>query len=288
MSTQPIPVFFTNGMVADLSPGGVPSARKPLIMAKALKESGLPIQFIEPRPLTVNQIALAHAQDYVEDVMAGRRENGFGNTSLSVRKSLPYTNGAMVDAAVFAFKHRRHACALASGFHHAGYRAGGGYCTFNGLMIAVQVLLQSYGAKRIAIIDADQHYGDGTQGIINELGLEDRVFHYSFGRDFFDTTHADDYLKKMRSLAVDLSAFKPEVILYQAGADAHRDDPLGGVLTTEQLKERDAILFSIARELGVGVAWNLAGGYQVDEDGGISKVVEVHLNTYRIQNNKCI
>ncbi len=76
-------------------------------------------------------------------------------------------------------------------------------------------------------------------------------------------------------------AFKPGVIIYQAGADAHCEDPLGGILTTEELMERDRKVFEIARDLGVGIAWTLAGGYQKDSDGGISKVVEIHLNTFR-------
>ena len=72
-----------------------------------------------------------------------------------------------------------------------------------------------------------------------------------------------------------------DVLIYQAGADPHIDDPLGGWLTTEQLLERDTIVFKTARLMGLPVAWNLAGGYQRDKDGGISKVLEIHNNTMR-------
>ena len=71
------------------------------------------------------------------------------------------------------------------------------------------------------------------------------------------------------------------MIIYQAGADAHCEDPLGGILTNEELMERDRKVFQIAKDLGVGIAWTLAGGYQRDRDGGISRVVEIHLNTFR-------
>jgi acetoin utilization deacetylase AcuC-like enzyme len=70
------------------------------------------------------------------------------------------------------------------------------------------------------------------------------------------------------------------LVLYQAGADTHVDDPLGGLLTTEQMRERDRIMFSVAHELGIPLAWNLAGGYQVEPDGSIPKVVQLHLNTF--------
>jgi acetoin utilization deacetylase AcuC-like enzyme len=69
------------------------------------------------------------------------------------------------------------------------------------------------------------------------------------------------------------------ILLYQAGADPHVKDPLGGWLTTEQLARRDRIVFAGAKRMGLPVAWDLAGGYQHDASGGISPVLEIHRNT---------
>jgi acetoin utilization deacetylase AcuC-like enzyme len=69
-----------------------------------------------------------------------------------------------------------------------------------------------------------------------------------------------------------------DVLFYQAGADPHIDDPYGGYLTTEALRLRDEIVFSIAAKRGVPVVWNLAGGYQ----SPIEKVLEIHDNTARM------
>ncbi len=63
------------------------------------------------------------------------------------------------------------------------------------------------------------------------------------------------------------SLLPADVLLYQAGADPHIDDPLGGWLTTEQLRERDRSVFQTCRERGIPVAWNLAGGYQRCKSG---------------------
>jgi hypothetical protein len=41
------------------------------------------------------------------------------------------------------------------------------------------------------------------------------------------------------------------------------------------------MVFEQFRALGVPVAWNLAGGYQVEPDGSIPKVLEIHDNTAR-------
>jgi acetoin utilization deacetylase AcuC-like enzyme len=147
------------------------------------------------------------------------------------------------------------------------------------MVTAAQLLAEGL-VQRVAIIDCDYHYGDGTQAIIDAQGLADRVLHVSFGRSFRKPEQAAAYLDAVAGLRGELRAFAPELILYQAGADAHVDDPLGGLLTTEQMRQRDRGLFSIARELSIPVTWNLAGGYQIESDGSIPRVVELHLNTF--------
>jgi acetoin utilization deacetylase AcuC-like enzyme len=71
------------------------------------------------------------------------------------------------------------------------------------------------------------------------------------------------------------TAERADVLFYQAGVDPHVDDPLGGIMTTEQLAERDRIVYETCREMGVPVVTNLAGGYQRP----VEKVVGLHVNT---------
>jgi hypothetical protein len=40
-------------------------------------------------------------------------------------------------------------------------------------------------------------------------------------------------------------------------------------------------VFEAFNALGIPVAWDLAGGYQVEKDGTIPKVLEIHDNTMR-------
>ena len=51
-------------------------------------------------------------------------------------------------------------------------------------------------------------------------------------------------------------------------------------LTTEELLGGNTLVFEKARELGLPVTWCLAGGYQCDENGGISTT---HLNAVLLQ-----
>lgn len=267
-------VFFSQKMVAD-SGSYSPSAGKPALAVASWRKRGFAIDVIEPTPASLAQLYRAHNADHVNDVMACKKYNGFGNKNRSVADSLLYTVGAMIEATHEAFRSGFNTCAPVSGFHHAGWDYSDGYCTFNGLMVAALDLLERTGASRVGILDLDQHYGDGTENIIEKLGLNSSIIHYSAGLCRAD---AVDFLNELPALINDLYT-GCNVLIYQAGADPHINDPLGGWMTTEQLYERDVIVFEAAKRLKVPVAFDLAGGYQKDRDGGISPVLKIHDNT---------
>ena len=173
----------------------------------------------------------------------------------------------MPPAAPEALPTRLGAVATCPGFHHAGFDLAGGYCTFNGLMITANTLLVEGRVNKVGILDCDQHWGDGTDDIIRRLALGNRIVHYSPTRRFGWATRSEDFLAAIPTL---LECFAGcDLVLYQAGADPHIDDPLGGWLTTEQLYRRDRAVFAGLQRRGIPMAWNLAGGYQRDADGGI-------------------
>ena len=164
----------------------------------------------------------------------------------------------MLDAARSAVQNRSVAVAPCSGFHHAGWDYADGYCTFNGLMITALALKTERAVARVGILDFDHHYGDGTAAIIERLGL-DWVVHYSAGAVYADAHQAAGFLAAIPDIGHAMAGC--DVVLYQAGADPHIDDPLGGWLTTEQLRLRDRIVFETLAQMQIPVAWNLAGGY---------------------------
>jgi acetoin utilization deacetylase AcuC-like enzyme len=161
-----------------------------------------------------------------------------------------------------------------SGFHHASYSKAGGFCTFNGLMVTALRLLRDRRVRRVMIIDCDQHLGNGTDDIIDHLKI-DAVDNVTFARWFATSPQAGRYLERLALEAARFSQF--DLILYQAGADVHVDDPLGGILDTGQMRERDRIVFAAAKRSGTPLAWDLAGGYQEP----LEKLVRLHVNTMR-------
>jgi len=271
-----LPVFYTSKMVASFDCYS-PSAEKPARVVAAWQRLELPIEIIEPEPVTDSDFKLAHDLDYVDKILACEMANGFGNKYPEVAKSLPYTTGAMVAAAREAIKNGKVAVAPCSGFHHAKYASAFGYCTFNGLIVTALVLKAEGLVTKVGILDFDMHYGDGTAALIEHHDAASWITHYTAGNKYKTEKQADEFLKIIPQLVSEMR--NCDVILYQAGADPHVDDPLGGFLTTAQLKERDKCVFMAANQFGIPIAWNLAGGYQVDKSGGIQAILDIHNNT---------
>lgn len=270
-----IPVFFRREMTA-ASRFFAPGTFKPAACVDDWQATGLPIEVRDFEPVSRADLCLAHDPRYVDGVLSCEIANGFGGFQRDVAASLPYTSGAMVAAAEEALLNGGAACAPVSGFHHAGWDTGGGYCTFNGLIVSARHLLEQGYARRVGILDLDQHYGDGTEEIRQRLGLT-RIRHYSAGLERRGPRDAERFLDELPDR---VRAFADcQVLLYQAGADPHVDDPLGGWMSDEQLARRDRIVFETAAEIGLPVAWNLAGGYRRDASGGISPVLSIHRRT---------
>ena len=269
-------VFYTDAMVADAASFS-PSAGKPAEVLKSWQALGYPLEVIAPEPVSASHLHLAHDPEFVDDLLAGRRNNGFGNRLPGVAASLPYTSGALLAAARQALANQAGAIAPCSGFHHAGYDFAGGYCSFNGLMVTATVLLAEGAVKKVGVIDFDQHWGNETADIIDRLGLGDRIAHYSPTNAYSRPSRAEAFLEAIPAL---LDVFADcDLVLYQAGADPHIDDPLGGWLSTEQLARRDKLVFAGLRQRRIPAAWVLAGGYQRDAAGSLRPVLEIHDNT---------
>lgn len=267
-------VFYTKKQSTDKNESFSPSAGKPAKAIATWKALGLPIEIVEPSAASAQNFLSAHKSNYVKGVLDCSLPNGFGNTSREVARTLPFTTGSLIAATRYAFKTKEPACSPTSGFHHAGHESGGGFCTFNGLIMAAQAA-KSDGAKRVGILDIDMHFGDGTDAIIKKLKL-DFISHWTFGGNAITTENAERWLSELPGI-IKKEFTGCDVLIYQAGADPAVSDPLGGVLTVDQLRRRDKIVFEMCQKLKIPVAWNFAGGYQ----DPIERVIEIHTNTAR-------
>lgn len=142
---------------------------------------------------------------------------------------------------------RRAFCAVRPPGHHAERRKAMGFCFFNNIAVAALHALERYPLSRVAIIDFDVHHGNGTENIIAN---DQRVLMLStFQSPFYpysgDTAlgenmvniglKADSDGTALKRVALErwadaLDQFSPELIFISAGFDAHKSDPLGGLL----------------------------------------------------------
>lgn len=254
--------------------GYSPSAAKPAAVMAAWLAQWPQLQVRAPVPVSREDLCRAHDPSFVDGVLSLNLPNGFGTRKAEVAASLPYTSGAMLTAARWALEVGGAVAAPVSGFHHASWDEAHGFCTFNGLMVTALALRAERPGLRVGILDYDYHYGDGTEDILEHVG-RDGIVHVTAGADWREGCDARAFLENIPNDVARLAHC--ELVLYQAGADPHVDDPLGGFLSTPQLALRDWRVFAGLRERRIAVAWNLAGGYQ----NPLSKVVAVHMNTMR-------
>lgn len=272
-----LPVFYCEQMLCETQSFS-PSAAKAADVLKSWQQLPVSLLIKDFQPVSIADLALAHCPNYVAGVFNGEVKNGFDSYDVAVAQSCRYTCGAMLAAAEAAIQNQRVAIAPVSGFHHAHYDHADGFCTFNGLLVTALMLKQRGLATQIAILDLDVHPGDGSTDIINRLNLDGFITHHSLGYATPPVpSHATGYLARLPAVIEQMRHC--DIMLYQAGADPHINDPLGGFMTTAELLERDQLVFQCCRRYQLPVAWNLAGGYQRDDSGSIAPILELHDNT---------
>ncbi len=266
-------VFYNKKQNVNEGVGYSPSAKKPKLVVHAWKQSGYPVSIKKTRPLSLEEISVAHDRNYVKGILNGKIKNGFGNKSLNVAKSLQWTTGSFYCAAAHAYLHKTNTFSPTSGFHHAGYNYAKGFCTFSGLTIAAILLSRQHKAQRIGILDLDSHEGDGTTNTIYKTNSDDFISHYSLGEYDIQKHNNKEWLDDLPNL-IKTNFSDCDIIFYQAGVDCHEDDPEvhSGHFTTEQIYLRDKLVYSTCIELKIPVVTNLAGGYQKP----FQKIIDLH------------
>ena len=164
---------------------------------------------------------------------------------------------------------------LAGGTHHAHPDFGSGFCIFNDCAVAAKVLLRRREVERILIVDLDVHQGDGSAACFQ---TDERVTTFSVHAasnfplrkvnsdidiPLPDGTEDGDYLAAIGDqLPNVLDELKPQLVLFNAGVDPHRDDRLGRLhLSDDGLLMRDRLVLDACLRRKIPVATVIGGGY---------------------------
>ena len=154
---------------------------------RAAKLSG--VRVLSPDPVTREDLLQVHTEEYIRAIETGHpkplAESQKFPWTPQLYSSVLYTNGAVLAAARSALLHGISA-AIASGFHHSCMDHGEGFCTFNGLVVALEKLHRTGAIQTGAVLDLDLHYGNGTASLLQGRSWARALSIY--GNDYWDIT----------------------------------------------------------------------------------------------------
>ncbi|MCF2971219.1 histone deacetylase [Synechococcus sp. Nb3U1] len=238
-----------------------------------------PEQLHQPELPPTTWIEAVHTPEYVSAYCEGslepkvQRRIGLPWSPELVRRTCRAVGGTVLTAQL-ALRYGL-ACNTAGGTHHAFPSYGSGFCIFNDLAIAAQVLLGQGLVERLLIVDLDVHQGDGTAWIFRS---DARVSTFSMHceANFPGTKQVSDldislpvgledeaYLQTLAAHLPDLlTQVRPDLVLYDAGVDPHREDLLGKLALSDQgLFRREMQVLDTCLKQGYPVACVIGGGY---------------------------
>ena len=247
------------------------------------------------------QLERVHDVDYVESIFRAAPQHGLialdPDTAMNPHtlSAALHAAGAVVQAVDLVMRCEVTAvfCNVRPPGHHAERKHAMGFCFFNNVAVGAAHALAAYGVERVAILDFDVHHGNGTEDI---FGTDPRVLLCStFQHPFYPylgTAPTQDHIvntplaagadgAEFRRIVESrwlpaLHRFKPQLVMFSAGFDAHRADDLGQLLfdeadyfwVTEQVK---VIADQYAHGRIVSV---LEGGYNT---GALGRCVVAHV-----------
>ena len=206
-------------------------------------------------PTTYNReiIKNTHSEAYVDDI-----ENSFpleglkfldGDTVVSPgSKNATFDAVGSIISAIDGVENKEFSaahCVTRPPGHHAEKNKAMGFCVINNISVAANYLVSKYNYKKVAVLDWDCHFGNGSYDILKSNkniffsslhqypyypggGTENQKGDYNnvLNVPLPAGTNSREYFDAYEHVLKRLKEFKPEFILMSAGFDAHKLDPL--------------------------------------------------------------
>lgn len=198
-----------------------------------LKEQGY--DFVEPMPCSEDDLLLVHDKFLVDGVKKGKGYvfNSESSNLLGIYDYARLSAGSAIKAAELSLSDEASFSLMRPPGHHATKSQLGGFCYFNNIAVAVARFLDRM--ERVAIIDFDVHFGNGTADIFDGnknilyVSLHQSPLYPGTGLDSTENcrnyplkpwTGEKEYLQTFETALGDVEDFNPKYIAISAGFDA--------------------------------------------------------------------
>lgn len=247
--------------------------------------------------VTEEELLLVHTPAYVKSIKK-LSETGIGEVSKDTpafRGMHDYSLlcvGATLSGAKLAVEKRFPFVSMVGGYHHAFPDKGGGFNIYNDLAITAKWFLTKRLIERILILDTDVHHGNGTQSIFYQSPNVFTISFHETGESIYPGTGSVTEIGEKEGKGYNINfpfepgsassdielewafrkiipkiirTFAPEIIIWQAGVDAHIDDPLSNLrFTTRGFKSITKILLDAIGNLHEKLIVVAGGGYHLE------------------------
>ncbi|HEX7485132.1 MAG TPA: acetoin utilization protein AcuC [Vicinamibacterales bacterium] len=290
------------------------------MMLDLLEALDQPARVMAPEPATRQDLLRVHSEYYVrrvEALSAGEevpdcQDYGLGTPDTPAFRGMDeaarwLVGGTLHGARLICEGGEKRVLQLGGGLHHARRNYASGFCVYNDLAIAIDYLTRH--GLWVAYLDIDVHHGDGVQQILYEDKRVMTISLHESGQFLFPGTgsvhelgsglgrglklnlplepftEGESYLEVFDQVVpAALRQFRPGVLVVQAGADAHFDDPLADLMLTtydyEAIFRRIlewADLFTAGR-----VLFTLGGGYALRAAPRVWTILHLLIHDLRV------
>ena len=222
------------------------------------------VDLLEPEPAPDAELERVHVPSYLEAVRAAPEKgddfaHGLGTDDNPIFEGMHEASclvcgGSLLAAREIVEGRADRAVNIAGGKHHAMPDRASGFCVYNDCAVAISWLLD-HGFDRIAYVDVDVHHGDGVQAAFYvHGGTLARVLTISLHQHPLTLwpgtgwpgeygegaatgcavnvalppgTADAGWLRAFHAVVPSLlTAFRPQLLVTQCGADTHAEDPL--------------------------------------------------------------
>jgi len=245
-----------------------------------------PDAMLEPEEISEKDLLRIHTPEYLKSLLDPLKLRQYFETPVAslippnlidqfVLKPFRTATGGTLLAARQALKQGM-AINLGGGYHHAKPDKGEGFCIYADMPITVRVLQAEGKIKTALIIDLDAHQGNGTIVCLPEdestycLSLhQGNIYPVPKEQGDWDIelaagTGDQEYLELLERTLNEVfdKAKQPDIVIYQAGCDTLRTDPLAGLnMTAEGIVQRDLMVIQACVKRNIPVVMTLGGGY---------------------------